>query len=419
MKRVKTAAVGAAMAVGIAALAACSPAKDEKAEAGGSNMAAGDTITIGAMTPSAGTGALVENEYGLLAGVWYINNELGGINGHKLAVDLCKGNGSPETAVACANGFVGKKYPVVVDGYDFSFGGARPVLAEAGIPFVGSIAGDPANEKAGYGQGFYWTGPLATTAAGMANVWKQNGVESVHLAVSDTPSTHAYVDGTFKPMAEALGVKADMQYIDPAKTNWDAVAAAQLKTEPDQTGSLSLPEDACTALFGALRKQGWDKQIYVGSCTKYVEELDPKVSAGTVTIPRTWLYQAKDHAPADVVEQLDGFKTAMEAVGHGDALQARAIYAFNSVVTLAQILNDQKVEELTPESIVAAIESVKELPSFLGPKITCDGQQWPDVPTACSNQSIYFEVQKDGSYKPGVDSGFAPISDVVIDALTR
>ncbi|MFT4011731.1 MAG: ABC transporter substrate-binding protein, partial [Nocardioidaceae bacterium] len=400
MKRVKTAAVGAVVVLGVTALAACSPAKDDKAAVKGSNVATGDTITIGAMTPSEGAGAFIENEYGLLAGVWYVNNELGGINGRKLEVDLCKGNGSPETAVACANGFVGKKYPVVIDGYDFSFGGARPILVEAGIPFVGAIAGDPTNEKAEYGQGFYWTGPLATTAAGMANVWEQNEVESVHLALSDTPQTHAYIDSTFKPMAEALGVEADVQYVDPAKANWDAVAAAELKTKPDQAGSISLPEDGCTGLFDALRKQGWTDQIFVGSCTKYVEELDPTASANTVTIPRTWLYQAKDHAPSEVVEQLEDFKTAMDAVGHGDSLEARAIYAFNSVVTLAQILNDQKVEDLTPESIVTAIESAKDFPSFLGPKITCDGQQWPATPTSCSNESIYFEVQEDGSYKP-------------------
>lgn len=417
MQRMKTSVLGVAIASIALVTAACGADAEPESAPAGSNVATGSPIKIGAMAPSNGATAFPEVEYGVKAAEWYINNEMGGIDGHKLEVDLCQGDGSPETAVACANGFVSSSYPVVLDAYDFSFGGARPILIEAGIPFVGSVSGDSTNETVDYPHGFYWTGPLAITAAGVANMWDASGTTKANLAVADAPAAHTYVDSTFLPLSDARGVDSAVQWVDETKANWNAIAAAEMEGDPDMTGSISLSEDGCTALFTALRQQGWTGDIFVGSCTKYVDEMDPKDSAGTMTIPRTWLYQGKDNAPAEVADQLEDFATAMDAVGHGEALEARAIYAFAGLVTLAEVL--QTVDgDITPKSVTTAITSVKDKQMFLGPKITCDGQQWPGRPTACSKQSIFFTVQEDGSYKPGDPDGFVDISAEVIDALS-
>ncbi|HET7735891.1 MAG TPA: ABC transporter substrate-binding protein [Nocardioidaceae bacterium] len=374
----------------------------------GDNVATGTPLKIGAMTPSNGPEGFPENEYGALAAEWYVNNEMGGINGHKLELDICKGDGSPETAVACANGFVSSGYPAVVDAYDFSFGGARPILVEAGIPFGGTVSGDPTNETVEYGQGFYFTGPLAVTAAGVVNMWKAQGTETANFVVADAPSAHAYVDSTLAPWAEATGVEMQVQYVASTQANYNAIAAALMDGDPDMTGSLSLPEDGCTSLFTALRQQGYDGDIYVGSCTEYVEEMSAQDAAGTLTIPRLWLPQAKEHAPAGIADQMDAFTEAMEAVGHGDNIESRAIYAFASVVTMAEALSTIE-GDVTPETATQALKGLKRHQMFLGPDITCDGNQWPGLATACAASSIFFTVQEDGSYMPGDPNGFVDI----------
>lgn len=416
-KRLLVGAAITALSLSMTACGSQSSDSDGETPAAGASAATGEPIKIGAMAPSDGPAAYPEVEYGIEAAEWYINNELGGINGRPLEVDICRGDGSPETAVACANEFVGASYPVVLDGYDASFGGARPVLTEAGIPFAGTVAGDPTNETVEAPGAFYWTGPLAVTAAGVANLWDVVGSKKANYVVIDAPSNHKYVDGVLMPLAQAQGVELAVQYVDPAKANWNAIAAALMEGDPDMTGSVTLTEDGCTSLFGALRQQGWTGDIFVGSCTKYVEELDPADSAGTYMIPRTWISPSRDHAPDDVVEQLDAFENAMKEVGHEDALEARATYSFSGLVTLAEAL--QSVEgEYTSESVSAALTSVKDKEMFLGPRITCDAAQWPGRPTACSNQSIFFTVQDDGSYKPGDDTGFVDIPQPVIDTLS-
>ncbi|MEV5003964.1 ABC transporter substrate-binding protein [Nocardioides sp. LML1-1-1.1] len=408
MKRRKSGLLGVpAVALAMLLVAACG-AEDDTAEVPvGDNVATGETLTIGVLVPSNGNLATPENEYGVKAAEWYVNNQLGGVDGRKLKLDICQGDGSPETAVACANDFVEKGYPVVVDGYDFSFGGARPILVEAGIPFAGTVSGDPTNETAEFGQGFYFSGPLAVTAGGMLNMWEAQGTKTANLVVVDAPSSHTYVDTALMPLSEAVGVELKIQYVDPSKSDYNAVAAASLEGDPDMAGSLSLPEDGCTSLFTALRQQGFDGDIYVGSCTQYVETMSPQDAAGTLVIPRMWLAESKPHAPEQVATELDDFTEAMNAVGFGDHLESRAMYGFGGVLTVAQAMSTID-GDINAETVTKALKAVDQQ-MFLGPKLKCDGQQWPGRPTSCTTQSIYFELQDDGTYAPGNEEGFVDL----------
>ena len=65
---------------------------------------------------------------------------LGGIGGRPIEVDVCEGDGSPETAINCANGFVSNNVPIVIDAVDQSMGAAVPILGSANIPIVGTLA---------------------------------------------------------------------------------------------------------------------------------------------------------------------------------------------------------------------------------------------------------------------------------------
>jgi ABC-type branched-subunit amino acid transport system substrate-binding protein len=67
-------------------------------------------------------------------------NAAGGINGNKVVLDACDEQGDPNKAMSCARKFVSEKVAAVVG--DISLYGAQygPILAQAGIPRVGSYA---------------------------------------------------------------------------------------------------------------------------------------------------------------------------------------------------------------------------------------------------------------------------------------
>ncbi|MEE2056500.1 ABC transporter substrate-binding protein [Rhodococcus artemisiae] len=392
--------IGAIAAVAALALSACS-------SDGGDNSAgatpSGEPIVIGALAPIKGASAYPQTAYGLEAGVHYVNEVLGGIDGRPLEVDVCGGDGSPETAISCANGFVSKGLPLVIDAVDQSMGAAVPILASAGIPIVGTLAGSFVADSAEYGQAFYFTGPVSFAALSSMSVLDTMGKTKASLAVNESPTSHAYVDDLIMPIADKMGIDVAVQYPPASGANLNVVAATQLSDDPDMAGVIALPEDGCTGLFQALRRQGYDDTILAGSCSQFIDDMGAD-AAGIVTQPRLWVPLAKDSAPAEVQEQLDTFADSMDAVGYGDELSSRSIYTFAALVNIAEILSGS--EEITTTTVTDTFKGLRDFPTFAGPSVTCDGQQWPGVATTCNAQAIFFEVQEDGTLRSVEEAGY-------------
>ncbi|SHG66691.1 ABC transporter substrate-binding protein [Geodermatophilus nigrescens] len=410
MRTRKTLAGCAALAV---TLTACSqPAADTDTSGGLS----GDPVVLGVQSQDTGPSAYPQSTYGAEAAEWYVNNELGGIGGRPLELDVCSGDGTPETGVSCANGFVSSDVPVVFDAYDqASVGAMTPILGEAGIPIVGTLAGQGVAEAAEYGTAFYFSGPLETSALGMVTVLADQGASTAALAVNDVPSSHGYVDDLVKPLAGELGLDVTGVYTTVDNLNYQVLAQTELAGEPDVAGVISLPEEACTGLVQALRQNGFEGTVFAGSCSQFIEQLAGE-AAGAIVQPRLWVPRSYDNAPAEVQEQLDAFAEAMEAVGYEDEQSARSLYSFAGIVNLANIL-DEVEGELTAQAVTDAMKGVRDLPSFLGPEVTCDGEQWPGRPGACSHEAIFFEVQDDGTLAPVSEDGFTELDTAVAERV--
>lgn len=404
--------LGVLAAVAALTLSACS-----SESAGGLEgvQAAGEPIVIGAQAPIKGATAYPQTAYGLEAGAYYINEVLGGIGGRPVEVDVCGGDGSPETAINCANGFVSKGVPLVIDAVDQSMGAAVPILGEANIPIVGTLAGSFVADSAEYGKAFYFTGPVSFAALSSMSVLDTMGKTRASLAVNESPTSHAYVDDLIMPIAEQLDIDVSVQYPPASGANLNVVAATQLSDDPDIAGVIALPEDGCTGLFQALRRQGYDDSILAGSCSQFIEEMGAD-AAGIVTQPRLWVPLAKDAAPADVREQLETFEQAMDAVGYGDEASSRSLYTFAALVNIATILSDAGVEDVTAAAVVDAFSALRDYPTFAGPDATCDGNQWPGIATTCNAQAIFFEVQEDGTLQPIDETGYIDLDPSLMPA---
>ncbi|MGY1716527.1 ABC transporter substrate-binding protein [Geodermatophilus sp. SYSU D01106] len=408
MKRLAAASAGAAV---LLLATACS---EPAADADSSGDLSGDPVVIGVQSLDTGPVAYPQNTYGAEAAEWYVNNELGGIGGRPLELDICSGDGTPETGVNCANGFVSSDVPVVFDAYDgTSVGAMTPILAEAGIPIVGTLAGQGVAEAAEYGTAFYFSGPLETSALGMVTVLSDQGAATAALAVTDAPSSHGYVDQLVKPLGEELGLDVTGVYTTVDNLNYQVLAQTELASDPDVAGVIALPEDACTGLVQALRQNGFEGTMFAGSCSQFIEELGGE-AAGAIVQPRLWVPRSYDNAPAEVQEELDAFSEAMEAVGYEDELSARSLYSFAGIVNLATIL-DEMDGEITAQAVTDAMKGVQDFKTFLGPEVTCDGEQWPGRPGACSHEAIFFEVQDDGTLAPVNDEGFTELDTSVAE----
>lgn len=391
---------------GVAALALLASACSKpQTQAEVSTKLSGDPITIGVQSLDTGAVAYPQSTYGAKAAEWFVNNKMGGINGHPLKLDLCSGDGTPEKGVSCANHFVSTNAPVVFDAYDgTSVGAMVPILSEAKVPIVGELAGQGVAESAPRGTAFYFSGPLETSALGMVTLLHDKGAKTASLAVTDAPSSHGYVDKLVSPMAKQLGVQVGAVYTKVNSMNFQVLAQTELASKPDVAGLIALPEDGCTGLIEALKQSGFTGTIFSGSCSQFISDLGGKAK-GAVIQPRLWVPLSRSNAPKEVQNQLDQFAAAMKAVGYEKQQSARSEYSFAGIINLAKILSGIK-GSITAASVTDAMKNLKDFQTYLGPKVTCDGQQWPGRPGACSHQAIFFQVQGDGTLAPVNKAGY-------------
>lgn len=391
--------------VAAVALAAAGCSSGGDSESGATGGLTGEPIVIGVQAPVKGTtAAYPQSAYGAQAAEWYINNRMGGINGRPIELRICEGDGSPETAVNCANQFVSANVPVVFDANDPSSSAAVPVLTGAGVPIAGEMSATAIPDALPWGQAFYFSGPLETSALGLVTVLQRLDKKNVTLAASDNAGSHAFIDTLVQPAAKNLGVTVSAIYTPANSVNFQVLAATALAGGPDVVGNLSLTEDGCTGFFEALRQQGYTGTLYAGSCSQFIAAMKEE-AAGAILQPRVWLPASRTHAPPAVQEQLDDFAAAMTEIGREKEQSARSLYSFAGMVNLVNAMKTVQ-GDFTTESVTTALKAVKDMPSFAGPPITCDGQQWPGRPSACSRMAIFLNVQPDGTLAPVNPDGF-------------
>ncbi|QMW66951.1 ABC transporter substrate-binding protein [Mumia sp. ZJ1417] len=397
----KTAAslrITAVLSAAVLALGACGSDGGSEADADPAADLDGTPIKVGFLNPSGGPVPQPGADTGAEAAVDYINGELGGINGGPLEVISCDTDTTPEKAQSCANTFVEEGVVAVMDGFNLSSSATLPTLTAAKIPLVGmipfdSVAGSKAENRV------FFAAPQASFLVGAMQAFKEQGKDSVTLALVDTPSSHQTIDTLLPALAGALQMDAKGVYFSPTNPNFTALAATIAKDDPAVGGLVASPnEGACTALVQALRQQQYDGTIFTAACTDYIEAA-PAEAAGGALYSSTWLPASLDHAPEDVKSDLEAAEKAITGVEDGSG----GYYAygeFAQFVTFAKAL-DGVEGEITGEAVLTTLKGLKDFPSFLGPNITCGSATSPN----CTTEMLLFDVEKDGTIAP-VGEGF-------------
>ena len=91
------------------------------------------------------TGAVTfpEARQGAIAAMQYVNNYLGGINGHPIVIDNCIGDGTPAGAARCANELVAKHPLAILGAADVGAPASIPIYAHANLAYIGGSRSTP------------------------------------------------------------------------------------------------------------------------------------------------------------------------------------------------------------------------------------------------------------------------------------
>jgi branched-chain amino acid transport system substrate-binding protein len=409
--------VMASAAVVLAGATACSSAASSSSASNSGNSqsastgskATGSPIKVGFIYTQTGSVAYPQNGPASKGAVYYINNVMGGINGHPITLETCDSDGTETTNINCANKFVSENVVAVVDDTDPAAGSEAPILNKAGIPMVGMVAGEPtANSNP---DGYYFGPASQAFALGPLQVVKEKGAKSVALVDADAPGARGYIDGIVLPAAKALGLKATATFYEEGSANWPVIATSLAAKHADLTGFTGGTESDCTSLLEALKQIGFTKQIFLGGCSDFIGQVGASESAGVLSYTAVWLPAMAESAPPTIKKELADYAQAMKATGNPSIADQRAVVAFSAIVNLAQVMVQFGKAPYTAASVTAALKAVKGYSAFLGP--TNDNcatpRPWPGT-SSCTNSMLVTVVKPDGTIAPAIGNGYASLN---------
>lgn len=316
----------------------------------------------------------------------FINDQLGGVDGRPIELEVCNSEFSPEGSTSCAQGFVEDGVPAVLGGIDV-FGTAIDTLAENDVPYVGGIP--VSTQSVTSPNSYQWSGGTWGATIAFADHAAREGAERAAIIYGDFGSIADSAEYGRRTL-EKLGVD-EVQLVPYPITAADLSAPIQAAAANDPDAVFLLAADtACKPAFDAVQTAGITGTVYfVGACAvpKIIEEAGTEKTDGHLfnvegPIDREDPDPDAELYTAVVAEYGDG----LDPIGAGTV-------TFRSMMNLYRVLREVGGDDVTPASITAALEAQREAPSFMGHDSTCDHEQLAGLPALCSPQQILARME--------------------------
>lgn len=351
--------------------------------------AAGEPITIGMVnqenTPG---GSYPELSLGAAAALDFVNDQLGGLDGRPLELEVCNTEFSAEGSTSCGQRFVDMGVPVVLGGIDV-FGTAIDVLADNGIPYAGGI---PVSTQSVQAENSYqWSGGSWGASVAFAD-WaaEEVGVDSAAIVYGEFGSVEQAAEYG-ATVLERAGV--DVQMVPYPILTTDIGSAVQAAATGDPGAIIVLAADAgCSSAFESLRTLEVDAQLFfVGACAapSIVDSVDAAATDGALfNVEGPISNDPKDPNPDTLL-----YNAVIDRYGDGVDAVGAATVTFRAAMNLYAVLAGLGADGATAAAIGDSLASQVDTPSFMGHPYTCDRQQFEGLPAMCSPQQVLGQMQ--------------------------
>ena len=287
-------------------------------------------------------GSYPELSQAVMAGTEFINEQLGGVNGHPLEIDVCNTEFSAEGSTSCGQQFVEAKVPAVLGGIDV-FGNGIETLAENDIPFIGGIPVSFASVRSP--NSFQWSG--GSWGASVAFAWyaaEELDAKKVSIVYADFGSITDSAEDA-RDVLEARDVDAQLVPYPVMATDISSALNAAAATKPDAVFIMAA-DSGCKAGYDGLAALGLDATaFYTGACAapSIVAEAGPKKTNGAIYNVEGPVGQKPPNP------DMAFYSAVIEQYGDGlDPIGAGTV-SFRSLMNLYAIMN-QIDGEITPEA---------------------------------------------------------------------
>ena len=394
LKRVArtTAVLGCASVLTLGALTACADDSSDSSSAGEtsalpSNAATGDPIKVGFITPEGGAVTTPMVREGGEAAVEFLNNNGGGLGGHKIDLIVCKQQEEPASATKCANQMVEEKVAVVVSPLGAQGAVMLPIIAGAGIPFVAQAPVSQA-EMATPGS-FMLSGGIVAVLAGQAATAAKDGLKKVTLIIGDSGDAAASVKALGEPMFKQANVELNVVTIPVGAADLTPQITAGLADNPDAVTILGDTRQ-CISVLKTLQTVAPDAKKYlIASC------LDKPVldAVGNEAVSGSKAFTTVNLSSDD--PSVTQYRSVMAQYAPDTDPAGLAYIGYQVVAALGELKGLEGAVDA--QTFKKALSEAKDVPLPAAPGITftCDGTAFPPLTSLCSKAILVSDVTSD------------------------
>ena len=383
--------------------AGCSSSGSSSSAGGSSTTAAGSTSAAAAGsvfgTPKKATGSpyvfgMINDETGAvtfpearqcaIAAMNYVNDYLGGINGHPIQIESCTGDGTPATAARCANQLVAKKPIAILGAADVGAPASIPIYQHANLAYVGGIPFTPVPMTAPNSVQF-WSVSVGDNAAAAVYAGKTLGVKSVAIIYFSNPQGESLLP-QITPVFKAAGVET-IKNIPLSPTSPDpSPQAALVESSGAQLVYVDVP-NGCGNVLKSLKSVGFTGKIMgIDPCGAPPVIEAAAGGANGMYIASPFQLQSGDSAQAKL------FMAAMPKwAAPGTLVDSISTAGFATVMNVQQVLSTIQGTPTT-QQILAAFKSGTH-GNFLSHAYTCDGQALKGATAICNDYYLMNQIQ--------------------------
>jgi len=347
--------------------------------------ATGSPYVFGMINDETGAVTFPEARQGAIAAENYVNNYLGGINGHPIEIDNCVGDGTPATAARCANELVAKHPIAILGAADVGAPASIPIYAHANLAYLGGIPFTPVPFKAPNSIQF-WSVSVGDNTAASVYAGKQLGVKKVALMYFSNPQGESIL-GQVPPVMKAAGV-TEVKQIPLSPTSPDpSPQAALIQSSGADLAYIDVP-NGCGNVLKALKSIGYTgKLMGIDPCGAPPVIAASAGGANGMYIASPFLLQTGSSQQAQL------FQAALKKwAAPGTFIDSISTAGFATVMNVQAALN--KVSGTpTTKSILAAFKTGSNHPNFLSHPYTCDGNQMTGAPSICNDYYLMNQIQ--------------------------
>jgi branched-chain amino acid transport system substrate-binding protein len=339
-------------------------------------------ITIGYINQESGTVSYPEGSNAFNAAIAYINNDLGGADGHPLKADICLVAATQADALACAQQMVNNPSVSVISVGVVEYGDAMVSAIEAsGKPIVGFVPVDAAQDNAT--NAYSILGGAITNSEGQTAVATQIlHAKRVAYIYSENPGA-AQLAEVAKAALTKAGVASTLFAIPGSTTDMSGTMNAINAAKPDAI-MFTLEPTQLIELYQAYKASGSTIPLitspYGLTGSNVLDNL-----GGVSGLNNTYLVSFGPVALADGISK-DGdiMRAALRKYGEQFSPGGWALLSFSEAMTVRDLIA-RAGGVATPATIETQIRAFKG-PVFGGPaKISCPGT--PSLRALCTNSS--------------------------------